>query len=111
MADRVPLIGDLRHQGPALRRFLTRLALFVVVAFVFDRGIAGVLLQGLERYYGLNAPAEILLIGHSHTMLGVDHQLLAEELGAPVAKYARQGATLAERQVMIRQYLDRHAQG
>ncbi len=40
-------------------------------------------------------------------MLGVDHQLLGRELGASVAKYARQGATLAERQVMIRQFLDR----
>ncbi len=102
-----PRVAQRRSEGAALRRFLLRLALFALLLFVLDRSVAALLLQGLERYYGLDVPAEVLLIGHSHTMLGVDHQLLGRELGASVAKYARQGATLAERRIMIRQFLDR----
>jgi hypothetical protein len=96
--------GDVR----AWRRFLLRLVLFLALLLAVDRGLATLLHAGLERYFGLHAPAEVLLIGHSHTMLGVDHELLARELELPVAKYARQGASLAERQVMIRQFFDRH---
>jgi hypothetical protein len=102
--DSARAVGDAR----AWRRFTMRLVLFTALLVSVDRGVAALLHAGLERYYGLDAPADVLLVGHSHTMLGVDHELLAEITGLRVAKYARQGATLADRQVMIRQYVARH---
>ena len=55
----------------------------------------------------LNRPCQILCIGHSRTVLGIDAALMERRLGVPVAKYALSGADLADRQVMIRHYFSR----
>jgi hypothetical protein len=103
-----PLLSDLKAELPAIRRLAPAILAFGALLLVADRLVAGVLTTGLERFYGLDRPAEVLVVGHSHIVLGVDHELLARETGLRVAKYARQGATLADRQIMIRQYLARH---
>jgi hypothetical protein len=73
-----------------------------------DFAVGSVLSRGLERYFGLDAGAQILLVGHSHTVLGVDKERLEALTGLRVAKYAREGANMADREVMIRHYLERH---
>jgi hypothetical protein len=108
MTSALPLLSDLKAELPAIRRVTPAILVFTALLFVADRLISSVLTTGLERFYGLDHPAEVLVVGHSHTVLGVDHELLAREMGWRVAKYARQGATLADRQIMIRQYLARH---
>jgi len=79
-----------------------------MLLFVCDRVTGMLLLHGLEKYYGLANSAEVLLAGYSHMVLGVDKVLLENELGRPVAKYARAGATLSDREIMIKHYLSRN---
>lgn len=107
MATRIPLIRDMQVQKRELRVFCIKLAVFSLLCVLFDRLAAEFLEMGLERCYGLDIPAEVLCIGHSHTALGIDKTSLERELAAPVAKYARNGANLADRLAMIKQYLER----
>jgi hypothetical protein len=101
------LIEDIVNQAPVFGRWVKRFSVFFAIVFVTDVIVSTSLLHGLEKYFGLDQPAEVLLIGHSHTVLGIDHIMLCKDLGIPVAKYARQGATLRERLAMIRHFLDR----
>jgi hypothetical protein len=88
-----------------MARFLLKLMLFSVLIFGVDR-LAGTLLkQGIDRYFGFDRNAAVLLVGHSHTMMGIDAGLLERSLGMPVAKYAVNGANVFDRQAMLRQYL------
>lgn len=89
-----------RLVGLILRGFL-----FLVLFLTFDRIIDCFLKHGLEKYYGLEIPAKVLLIGHSHTVLGVDKKGLENELGVPVAKFAVEGANTADRLQMIQHYV------
>ena len=103
----MPLLDDIRSQAPALRRWLFKLALFLVLFLALDRLLGLVLRGGLDRYYGLNTPCAVLCVGHSHTVLGIDKVQLERELGVPVAKFAVEGANTADRQVMIRYFFSR----
>lgn len=94
---------------------LKRPALLVLVAlatfFVVDRAADAVLRHGLDRYFGLNQPEAVLLVGHSHVVLGVDKVMLERRLRMPVANYARTGAQLEERILMARHYAELHPDG
>lgn len=103
----VLLIDDLRRQKGALKAFLIKGLVVGVLVLTGDRALAFFLTNGLERYFGLDVPAEVLLIGHSHTVLGIDKVALEKRLDVPVAKYARQGANVRDRHTMIRHYLSR----
>ena len=105
---RLPLINDLRRDWNRVQRRLLRTALFLALLLGVDILSGNLLSRGLERYYGLDVGAEILLVGHSHTVLGVDKERLEAMTGLRVAKYAREGANMADREVMIRHYLERH---
>lgn len=63
-------------------------------------------MKGVNRYYGLDRPAKLLLIGHSHLMLATDKERLERELGAPVAKYCREGVNVTDRKAMVQHYLN-----
>ena len=104
----IPLVDDLKRQKAVLKPFVVKLIIFTVCLFVADRILAGVLQSGVDKYFGLDRPAEVLLVGHSHTVLGVDKVGLENRLGMRVAKYARQGANLHDRLAMIRQYVHKH---
>jgi len=102
------IVSDIQHDpyiGKALKIIVVSLILF----FACDAVIGIFLTKGLERYYGLGNNAEIALVGHSHLMLGVDKTHLENELGVPVAKYTREGVNIGDRQIMIRQLLQRNA--
>ncbi|MFC1859903.1 SGNH/GDSL hydrolase family protein [Thermodesulfobacteriota bacterium] len=101
----VPLVIDLMDQRTVLAGFLIKLAVFLAIFVLSDQMIGGLLHVGLKRYFGLNVPAAVLCIGHSHTVLGIDKIELEKQLHVPVAKYARQGANASDRLVMIRHYL------
>jgi hypothetical protein len=103
----VPLYRDILLQKNQLKALLAKLAAFLLIFGTFDRLAAGFLLVGVERNYGLDVPAEVLCVGHSHTGLGIDKTALERNLAVPVAKCARNGANVADRLVMIKQYLDR----
>ena len=81
--------------------------LSVILLFLsLDRIIGYTLNIGLEKYFGLNTPAKVLLIGHSHLMLATDKAGMETHLGVPVAKYCREGVNVADRYQMVKHYLD-----
>jgi hypothetical protein len=104
----IPLFDDLKAQKNTLGRFLIKSCLFLVIFVLFDQVGGGFLRMGLDRYFGLDVPARILCIGHSHSVLGIDKIELEKDLHIPVAKYARQGADASNRLAMIRHYLAVH---
>jgi hypothetical protein len=80
---------------------------FCLIILCLDRALDAVLRHGLDKYYKLGEPATVLCVGHSHTILGVDGGLLERTLGAPVAKYAADGAGTIDRLAMIKHYFAR----
>ncbi len=102
----VAIISDIRKQKNQAWGFALRLILFLLLLFLADRLLGWALTRGLERYFGLDQPAEILAIGHSHTVLGLDKMGLERQLDMKVAKYARQGANVIDRLAMLRHYLE-----
>lgn len=77
----------------------------IAIFFLCDFAIHIFITNGLEKYYGLNSPAEIALIGHSHLMLGVDKGAIENALGKKVSKYTREGVNVSDRKIMIEQLL------
>jgi|WetSurMetagenome_2_1015567.scaffolds.fasta_scaffold04138_7 hypothetical protein len=84
-----------------------KVILFIILFFLLDFSISVFLVGGLMRYYGIGTHPEILIIGHSHLMLGVDKELLENKTKLRVAKYTREGATIEDRAIMIRQFLNK----
>jgi hypothetical protein len=103
-----PLLNDLRSQAASVRSFILKATLLLILFFILDHVLGRVFVGGLDRYYGLNEPAAVLCVGHSHTVLGIDKVELERQLGVPVAKFAVEGANTADRAMMIRYYFSRH---
>jgi len=95
----IPLFSDLKNDTGLLRNFLRGIA-FLLFFFTTDFIVSFFLLKGIERFYGLKSDADILMLGHSHLMLAVDKELLEERSGLEVAKYTREGVSIADRRVM-----------
>jgi len=103
---RIPLFQDIWSQRGPLKVFVVKLMVMAILFGGIDRLTANILVKGIKSAYGLDAPAKVLCVGHSHTVLGIDSTLLERRLGVPVAEYARNGANVADRLAMIRQYLE-----
>ena len=82
--------------------------MFCVIFLLLDYCASSILQKGLDRTYGLDRPAEILAIGHSHTQSGLDPVKLEHDLGVPVGMYATGGANTFDRLAMIRHYFSEH---
>ncbi len=100
-------MADLRAQAAPVRRWLIKAVALLFLLILADRLLGLILIGGLDRYYGLNTPAAVLCVGHSHTVLGIDRVSLERALGVPVAKFAVEGANTADRLEMIRYYFRR----
>jgi len=70
-----------------------------------DFAVYGTLKHGMVQYFGIDMAADILCVGHSHTVLGIDAKRLAAESERPVVKYAVAGANVIDRYWMIQHYL------
>ena len=101
------LIRDIRADKNFYKAIRT-IILFFAGFFLLDMMIGNFLTTGLERYYGLRTNAEMALVGHSQTMLGLDKNLMEEKLSIKIAKYTREGVNAVDRQVMIKQLLKRN---
>lgn len=86
-------------------KFFLKLLLFGFLFFVLDFIISALLLNGLNKYYGLEEDSEIAMIGHSHLMLGVDKVKMEKVLKVGVSKYTREGVNVVERKMMTEQLL------
>lgn len=102
------LIQDFQDQKQQIILFLIKLLVFLVLVFSIDRLVSAFLREGLCKYFGLDKDAQVLAIGHSHTVLGIDKLRLEHELNVVMAKYARAGANLRDRKAMIEQYYNLH---
>jgi hypothetical protein len=90
-----------------IKRYLLKALVLAGICFAADRALSSFFRAALDHYHGLDVNARILLVGHSHTELGLDKCLLEEALGVPVAKYALDGAGTLDRYIMIQQYFAR----
>lgn len=97
-----------RKNPSKLSRSFARAAFFVMFLAVIDLMIGSVLDMGLRRYFGMDGKVDVLCVGHSRTVLGIDAEMLSRETGLRVAKYAVNGANIADRDAMIRQFLTEH---
>ena len=97
-----------RKNPSKLSRSFARAAFFMMFLVVFDLMIGSVLDVGLRRYFGMDGKVDVLCVGHSRTVLGIDAEMLSRETGLRVAKYAVNGANIADRDAMIRQFLTDH---
>jgi len=93
------------------KTIVVKFFIFMALLFVTDRAVSYFILEGLYKYYGFDKPAEILMIGHSHTMLGIDEVLMETELQTTVAKYAREGANNLDRLLMLKHFLNTNGEG
>jgi len=89
------------------RTFVIKICCFLILFAGLDYLFSSLALTGLEKYFGLDRPADILCIGHSHTVLGIDQPLLEKLTGKRVSVYAREGAGIRDRAVMLDQYFRR----
>ena len=87
-----------------IKRYALKALVLAGICFAADRVLSSFFRSALDHYHGLDVGARILLVGHSHTELGLDKCLLEEALGVPVAKYALNGAGTLDRYVMIQHY-------
>jgi hypothetical protein len=97
------LLNDIRNDA-RFGRNLARIFTFIALLMVLDFVVSAVMEKGINRFYGLDSDAEVLMVGHSHLMLAVDKQLLEKQLRVKVAKYTREGVNVADRYIMLQQY-------
>lgn len=107
----IVISDNLKAQKAQLMRLVRNMTLGLTIFFTVDRGMDAIMLYGLDRYFGLDTDNALLLVGHSHVVLGLDRIALEQELNVSVSKYARAGAQLDDRILMVRHYAERHPDG
>lgn len=77
----------------------------VIIFILTDYCISLTTNKGLDKYFGLDQNAQILLVGHSHLMLATDKEAMESKTGLKVAKFCREGVDVIARKKMIEYYL------
>ncbi len=78
----------------------------VLCLFAVDFAGDRMLKQGLDQGMGLNEHGKILIVGHSHLMMGLDRAMLENSLGCKIAKHTRSGVGMTERKLMTQMFLN-----
>jgi hypothetical protein len=86
------------------RLIIKRVALFVIVFLALDFLISIALINGLNKFYGLDHKSEILINGSSMSMSGFNRHEIEVQTGMKVANYSHEGASIIERMAMIRHF-------
>lgn len=81
--------------------FISAIAIFFIADYIVNWSM----MKGINNYYGLNQPSEILLIGHSHLMLATDKERLEHGTGMKVSKYCREGVSVTDKKAMVEHFL------
>lgn len=84
---------------------LSKYSIFILLIIIMDCGLSDFFTKGLIMYFGLDNPVKVLLVGHSHTVLGLDKETMEKQLHCKVAKYAIEGANAQIRHTMIQHFL------
>jgi uncharacterized protein YlbG (UPF0298 family) len=85
-------------------RFTLKFIAIGIVILLIDNLVSDYLKSGLKKFDQIDKKAVILITGNSHTGNGIDEKRLEKGLGVPVAKYSKNGATVSERLVMLKNY-------
>lgn len=104
----IPLLADIRRDWQQVRRFLVKVCLFCLILLILDHAIATFLTSGLSRYFGFDRTTDILCVGHSQTLLGINERELGDRLAVTATQYTLDGVNVIDRQTMIRQFLSHH---
>ncbi len=86
---------------------ILKLVILISIVLVIDRAAASFLRDGMDKRFRIDRGASVLCVGNSHTVDGIDEELLEQGLGVPVAKYSYRGFTTFDRLAMIRHYVSR----
>jgi protein-tyrosine-phosphatase len=90
------------------KSLISKTLLLLIFFLIGDFTIFGILKTGLDLYYGMNKATEVLCIGNSHSVAGIDARRLEKEMRIPVSKYATSGINTYDRFWMLRQFVETH---
>lgn len=88
-----------------MKKRIFKIFVFLLIFLGLDWGISSILRIGMERYYGINQDADILVIGHSHMMKTCNKVKLEQGLNMKLAKYCREGVLVKQRYMMVKHFL------
>ena len=88
-----------------MKRFV-RLLLAICFLLGADYAIDKALKHGLDQGMGLNEHSKVLIVGHSHLMMGLDKEMMEKALHCKVTKHTRSGVGVEERYLMTKMFLD-----
>ncbi len=78
----------------------------MVLFFAIDYAISEVLLNGLNKYFGLHTQSDMFINGSSMSMSGFDKTNLEKILHKKISFYTRTGVSLQDRSAMLHHYFD-----
>jgi len=87
-------------------QFIRRLIFFIIIFVIIDYCISNFLLNGINKYFGLETHPEILINGSSMILAGFDKTEIERLTSKNIALYSRPGVSLADRSVMIEHFFD-----
>ena len=91
--------------------FFKRGVVLIMLFFLFDYLISQFLINGLNRYYGIDGDAEILINGSSISMSGFNRIEMEQLTQKKVANYSHEGVTIEERLAMINHFFSENSEG
>ncbi len=83
-----------------------KLSITLLFFFALDSIGNQILKHGLDQGMGLNEHSKILIVGHSHLMMGLDRRTLEDSLKCKVTKHTRSGVGITERKLMTQMFLN-----
>lgn len=87
-------------------KYIIRFIIAVAILFGIDYIISSLLKIGLDKGMGLNEHSQILIVGHSHLMMGLDKDSLEKGLACKVSKHTRSGVGIVERKMMTDMFIN-----
>lgn len=89
-----------------MNKYIIRFIIAIIVLFGLDYIIGLTLKTGLDKGMGLNEHSQILIVGHSHLMMGLDKDSLEKGLICKVTKHTRSGVGIVERKMMTDMFIN-----
>ncbi|MDD7699711.1 MAG: hypothetical protein PUJ61_10215 [Spirochaetia bacterium] len=87
-----------------MKKKIIHTVIFLILLFAAERSLSVFLLGGISRFYGVGSNHDILIVGASQTMLGLDKVQLERETGKTVSKYTREGVNVYDMHQMLEHY-------
>jgi len=85
-------------------KYFVKIIVFCFFFFLFDYLFSVLILNGLNKYYGIGTESEILISGTSASIQGFDNNLVELKTHKEVSNYSRAGASIYERYLMLNHF-------